>query len=833
MSLQSQVIAPCVRPRPLARVLIGRLPFGDPMSETLFQKAAHALAWPRLLEALAQQAHSTMGAARCRSLPLTSDLTEARMRQQETTEMVALLAGKDPAPALDFPDIRDLLTRASKGGVLEAPELRDCAVVAALMEEMGRWLTRHHVEAQALSKLIAPLRLTGRVRSTKLAIEATIQPDGSIKESATPELRRLTHQAQELKQEMRLRLDQILHSRRYEEILQESYFAQREGRYVVPVKADMRGRIPGIVHDVSASGATVFFEPRELVELNNSIKVADLETEREVRRILRELTTLVASSSEDIGKSLEALAECDAVRARAELSRRLKCGPVALNDHGRIVLKQARHPLLVIAKDQVVPNDIVMEDATRVLVISGANTGGKTVTLKIVGLFALMVRAGFHLPCAPESEMALFTRLYADIGDAQDLSRDLSSFSAHMTQMVQLLSETTAQADTDQPSFPQSLVLLDEPVASTDPLEGAALAEALLCRLASLNMKVVATTHYGPLKTLAQTTPGFANASVEFDMARLAPTYRLFLGLPGGSSALEIAGRLGMDEAIVKDARQRLHHQDRQLEDLMADLQHKQRQLAEDAERTRIAREEAEQAANEAQELRARLEAAEREAHKGIKKKLGEQFRRAREEVQATVDAVKREQKLIKAEEAKRRLNELEAQTRQALAPAGEPIPVEELSVGDTVEIVGLGMTGSLLETPQGKKRVRVKVGEGELLAMVSNLVGLAREPSAAPLASSSTASRPFATSGGLGLDEQTVLDVRGQAADDARDRVLAALDRAALQGVKFLRIIHGHGTGRLKSALREYLKDSPYVEDFRPGDRTEGGEGVTVARLR
>jgi DNA mismatch repair protein MutS2 len=805
------------------------------MNETLFQKATQALEWSRLLDVLAQHAQSAMGAARCRSLPLSSDLSDARMRQQETTEMVQLLKGSEPVPTLNFPDIRDLLTRASKGGVLEAPELRDCSIVVALMEAVDRWLRAHRVEAPALAHFIAPLCLTARVRSIKLAIEAAIQPEGSIKESATPELRRLTHHAQQLKQEMRGRLDHILHSRRYEEILQESYFAQREGRYVVPVKADMRGRIPGIVHDISASGATVFLEPRELVELNNSIKVADLEIEREVRRILRELTARIASGSEDIEKGIEALAECDAVRARAELSRRLTCTPVAINDRGCIALKQARHPLLMLAKDQVVPNDIEMRDTTHVLVISGPNTGGKTVTLKIVGLYALMVRAGLHLPCAPESEMAFFPQLYADIGDAQDLSRDLSSFSAHMTQLVQLLGDTSPRVDPGKPALPRSLVLLDEPVTSTDPQEGAALAEALLCRLASLSMKVVATTHFGPLKELAQTTPGLANASVEFDVARLVPTYRLFLGLPGGSSALEIAGRLGMDEAILNDARQRLRQHDRRLEDFMADLGRKQRQLAEDTERARQAREEAEREANEARELRIRLEAAEQEARKGLKKKLGEQFQRARAEVQATVDAVKREQKLNKAKEAKQRLTELEVQTWQELAPAGEQISVEQLKAGDTVEILGLGMRGNLLESPQGKKRVRVKVGEGELLATVSNLVGLSRKPerSTSPQAASAGIAARFLTSDGLGLDEQTVVDVRGRAADDGLDEVVAALDRATFQGARFLRIIHGHGTGRLKTSLREYLKVSPYVEKFRPGDLAEGGDGVTVVQLR
>jgi DNA mismatch repair protein MutS2 len=803
------------------------------MNQTLSEQAAQALEWPRLLEFLAQHAQSAMGTVRCRALLLSSDLADARLRQQETTEMVSMLEGNDSPPALSFPDIREQLTRASKGGMLEAGELRDCAIVLALMEEVERWMVRHQAEAPALAQVVEPLQVVKGLRSIRSAIEAAIQPDGAIKDSATLELRRLTHHAQELKQEMREHLDRILHSRRYEEILQETYFAQREGRYVLPVKADMRGRMPGIVHDVSASGATVFLEPRELVELNNSIKVADREIAREVHRILRELTAVVASKAEVIGQGIEALAECDVIKAKAEISRRLKCNPVRLNEDGRVILKQARHPLLLIAKDQVVANDIHMDEAIRVLVISGPNTGGKTVTLKIVGLFALMVRAGLHLPCAPDSEMALCAEIYADIGDAQDLTRDLSSFSAHMTKMVRLLSNAVKRAEVGEPSGARSLVLLDEPVTSTDPAEGAALAEALLFRLAALNMKVVVTTHYGPLKELAQTTPGFANASVEFDVARLAPTYRLFMGIPGGSSALEIAGRLGMDDAIVSDARRRLRHENQRLEQLMADLQLKQRQLVEDTERAQRARHEAEQAAAEAKALQTQLEQAEQEARKGLKKKLGEQFLRARAEVQATVDAVKREQKLIKAKEAKQRLSEMEARTRQELAPISEPIPVDQLGVGDMVEIAGLGMTGSLLEAPQGKKRVRVKVGEGEVMATVSNLIGVARSPAMPTVPIPASTPQRSSTGGGLGLDEQTVVDVRGQAADEALDQVVAALDRATLAGAPFLRIIHGHGTGRLKSVLRDYLKDSPYVAEFRPGDKAEGGDGVTVAKLR
>lgn len=797
----------------------------------LFRQTTQVLEWPRLLDALAGHARSTMGAARCRDLELANDLHDARRRQQETTEMGQLQASGETLPILAFPDIRDPLARGMKGAVLEVHELRDCAMVLELMEESGRCVERHQHDAPALLSVAQPLQSIRELKPVKTALDAAIHSDGSIKESATPELRRLTRQAQGLKQQMRDQVNQMLHSRRYEDILQEQYFAEREGRYVIPVKADMRGKVPGIVHDVSASGATVFIEPRELVELNNSIKVADLEIEREVRRILRELSALVAAHSEGILAGVDALAILDDISARASFGRQLKAHPVGLNDEGCVKLLQARHPLLVLSKEQVVANDLFLDESIHVLVISGPNTGGKTVTLKIVGLFALMVRAGLHLPCAAESEMAIFPDVYADIGDAQDLARDLSSFSAHMIQMIQLLDETDLQLRNDSHGVPrQWLVLLDEPVTSTDPAEGAALAEALLCRLAALGMKVVATTHYGPLKALAHTMPGFANAAVEFDVATLSPTYRLFMGAPGGSSALEIAGRLGMDRALLDEARLKLHKDERAMETMLQDLQATQRQLADDLTRAVEARREAEQAEQRAKAQLAHLEDTEREAQKGLKRKLSEQFSRARAEVQATVDAVKGEQKLIKAKAAKQRLSELEAETRAALAPAVTPTSLEQLSVGDQVEISGLGVTGTLLETPQGKKRVKVKVGQREVLATVANLVGLARGVEAQPPVSSSP--RRVSSGGGLGLDEQTVVDVRGKAADEALDEVVAALDRATLAGVPFLRIVHGHGTGKLKASLRDYLKDSPYVAEFRTGDRTEGGDGVTVVKL-
>ncbi|HET6679191.1 MAG TPA: endonuclease MutS2 [Nitrospira sp.] len=782
------------------------------------------LEWDKLLELLAAHTRSTRGEACVRSCALAADVEDARRWQQETVEMTMLQDSADPMPTLAFPDVAEALKRAGKGAVLESHELRDQAWVLAVWEEVQRYLGRHAPNAPALGSVAAALLSGPALRKLKHTLDASIDPDGSIRDSATPELRRLTHHANDLKQQIRDQLEHILRSSRYADLLQEQYFAQREGRYVVPIKIDMQRRVAGIVHDVSSSGATVFLEPRELVDLNNAIKVADREVDREVLRILRDLSSRIAEQADVILMGIEALAHLDAIAARAALGRQLRAHPVALNGEGRIRLKQARHPLLVLSKQQVVANDILLDDQVHVLVLSGPNTGGKTVTLKIVGLFALMVRAGMLLPCEPESEMAVFPELFADIGDAQDLARDLSSFSAHMTHMVRLLK--------GEHGVGRALILLDEPVTSTDPSEGAALAEALLCRFADMGMKVIVTTHYRSLKALAQTTPEFANASVGFDLETLTPTYRLSMGVPGGSSAIDIAGRLGMDSAVLDAARQKLHTDDRRVERLLVDLQAKQRQLTADLAQAVQARTEAEAAAEEAKARLAKLEATEQEQRKGIKKKLQEQFSRARAEVQATLDEVKREQKLVKAKEAKERLVRLEAEAQADLGPHVEQIPVEQLESGDQVEIGGLGMTGKLLESPQGKKRVRVKVGEGELLATVANLVGISREREAPqPAAPISRTHR----GGERSYHDETpaVVDVRGQAVDEAVDQVLAALDRATLEGAHSLRIIHGHGTGKLKSTLRTYLKSSAYVAHLRAGERHEGGDGVTIVTIR
>ena len=796
--------------------------------EGLLAKAARDLQWEAILEALATHASSSVGADRCHRISLAGSLAETRAALEETAEMVSLERGSAGLPMAHFPDVRSIIERAAKGALLNAPDLRDLSVVLGLVAEVHRFLKNHQNDTPRLWTLGTNLDDLGPLKS---AIDHAIDPDGNILESATPELRALTRHASSLKQKIRARLEAILASPQFADILQESYFAQRENRYVIPVKAERKGEVPGIVHDVSASGATVFIEPRELVDLNNQIKESELAIEREVRRILQDLSDQTGHHDQSLHQDLEILAQLDCVRAKARFATILQASHPVLNDEGRIQLMQARHPLLVLSRQahgppvseknrpSIVANDIELRQGIRVLIISGPNAGGKTVTLKILGLFALMIRAGLQLPCEAGSEMAFFPEVYAEIGDAQDLAKDLSSFSAHITDMIALLKEGSSR----------SLVLLDEPVTATDPAEGAALAQALLVHLAQRGFTVVATTHYNPLKAFAQGHPMFANASVGFNAATLSPTYHLIMGMPGGSSAIEIAGRLGMDEGLLNEAVRLVSTQERAMELLMEGLQEARRQLDEDRRRISELRAETEATTQAQKELAASQAAVAKETRKTIRKKLTDELLRARAEVQSVVEDLKADKRLVKARSAKERLGAVEQAMQAHLSPAGDYRPLHELHAGDRVELLGLGTIGVLMESPGDKKRVRVRVGEAEVSTETSRIAGVTDDEE--PVQQKKD--RIQTVGPARAMEEPGIMDVRGKTADEAIGILGSQLDRAALSGTPLIRVIHGHGTGRLRQVLREYLKESPYVCAFRPGERAEGGDGVTVITLK
>ena len=795
------------------------------------------LEWPQVLEVLAAQAHSALGAELCRRLPLEDTLELAQRRMQETTDMLELHHAPVPFPAVQFEDSSQALHKAEKGGVLDLHTLRALSVMIHVAGAVRRCLVVNQQTVPALFSYYASLPDLSELREE---IDRCVSAEGEMLGQASSALHDALRLAQGLKQRIRRRVENMVASSRYRELLQEPYYAQRENRYVLPIKAERQHDLPGIVHDMSASGATVFLEPRELIDLNNEIKVAELQVTREINRILQELTNRVVEHLQDLRSLLHVLTTLDGIGAKARLSARMNGTPVGLNTDGHVRLWNARHPLLPLSKEQVVPNDVMFEKDFAVLVISGPNTGGKTVLLKLLGLCSLMVRGGIHLPCGDGSEMAFFEETFADIGDAQDLTKDLSSFSAHIRKLIGLLKNIEHRTSGGSP---HTLVLLDEVISSTDPAEGAALAEALLRRFADLNLKVVVTTHYNSLKTLALSTPGFLNASLEFDVNTLAPTYRFIPGIPGGSSALDIAGRLGMDPSILAHALSLVHQEDRQLDHIFADLQHTHQELKEEREEARTQRESADRDATEAHAIAERLRSTEREEIKKMKKKFREELATARAEIRRITESLHRQRTWTHAQEAQHQLQRVEDSVSQHTRASLETVPVESLEEGDIVEIANLDTLGRLLEKPEGKKSVRVQVGESEMSVHVDRLVGLGKGEGIPAAVSRPAQSAPRSSKPGPPLSKAdapsgstssgfTGIDLRGQTAEEALEQLTAQLDQALLRNAKSVRIIHGHGTGKLKAAIRQFLAQSAYVTAFRPGAKEEGGDGVTMAEL-
>lgn len=782
-----------------------------PPSDLLYEQTLVSLGWPEIVDFLARQAVLPITAERCRTLPFLEAPEAVRERLAVVWEAVLLLKGTSPVPLSSFADPRPACTRAAKGAVLEGAELRAIHGLLEQIESVRSFFIRKKEEVPRLFRIAIQLE---PLEGLRRKIASAIDPEGRIQEGATPALRAATAEAARTREAITDQLEKMLRSSRYEKLLQESYYTERDGRYVLPFKIAYQNKEGGVVHDLSASGATAFVEPKELVGPNNRLRVAQLAVSHEVERILRALSEEVGREAARLQRNLEILAEIDLVRASATLAERIGGISPQVNEGGAIRLFEVRHPLLLLRKGNVVPNDLLVEAGHRALILSGPNTGGKTVLLKTLGLLALMVRAGLPIPCRDGSEIPLFPAVIADIGDDQDLSRDLSSFSAHLQKILTIL-ETAPRG---------SLVLLDELVTSTDPAEGAALAAAILTELADREMRIVTTTHYPSLKGLAQTDPRFLNGSLAFDLEQLAPTYRLVLGIPGRSAALEMAARLGLPDGILLRAKQQLRPDETAMERIIAELEQERRRAEEERQRWQALRAEAEAAAAIQKEGAARWEMSEREIQRKIRQKVAEAVAEARSEIATLVASLKekRDSALIKKGQAT--LTEIEKKV------AGSPVRKEPaegrepLRAGQRVEILPLGKQGTLLDSPEGLKKVRVQIGNQTLSVALDAIEGITEEkkekvPPVPAFKSADTA--------------ESTLDLVGVRVEEALRLLERFLDQAILGSAREIRLVHGHGSGRLKKAIREYLSTSPYVARFRPGDLLEGGDAVTILTLK
>ena len=802
------------------------------------EKTLQTLEYPKILERLA--AHCSFEASRekARALRPTPDLDIARRKQAVTSEACALLAAQPDISIGGARDLRAVIEAAARHVVLEPSQFLDIKYTLVAARNLRRVFERQAEHFPHLSEI--SLRLPPPLGLVD-AISQTLSERGEVLDNASVQLAAIRRDLRIQHDRLLSRMQSMLSNPRIAPYLQDNLITQRDGRYVIPLRAEFKGKIQAVIHDSSASGATLFVEPLSVVEYNNKYRQLQLEEREEVRRVLAALSQQVGAHADVLIDMIAALANLDLAFACAKYAQDLEAfepillpfrEPRPLSEGGdqegfggilhpgvTIQLRGARHPLL--NPDTVVPVDVELDPQTLALVITGPNTGGKTVTLKTVGLLVLMAQSGLHIPADSQSKISVFRAVYADIGDEQSIEQSLSTFSGHINNIIHILKRADRH----------SLVILDELGAGTDPQEGAALARAILTHLLKRGITTLVTTHHPELKVFAHATPGVVNASVEFDLETLQPTYRLTIGLPGRSNALAIAERLGLPDEIVAAARAEINPMDLQAEDLLDEI-HQQR------DRAREARSAAEDARKEAERLRiqlaSRLDELEDERRQVLEEARQEAEDRVRA-VQAEITALRRElrrlrQPLDAISSLESRLEEL---TKRVEAPVERRVPdlvvpSGPIRLGAKVYLRTLGKEGVVTalgeedaEVQVGMLRVRTRLAELELKG---SPVTEAEKPSPEPR---STVLPSRHESPGVELD------LRGQRVEDALDMLDHYLEKAYLAHLPWVRIIHGKGTGRLREVVRKALSRHPHVKSFEGGRRGEGGEGVTVAHLQ
>ncbi|MGD0113426.1 MAG: endonuclease MutS2 [Armatimonadota bacterium] len=813
-------------------------------------RTLRVLEYEAIRECLTEHASSSLGKELASRLEPQTDAAIVRHLVAETSQARALLSHSGRAPLGGVRDVRAQVMNASRGGVLSPRDLLDITDTLYACRRMRAFLQRGEIDAPLV---VAKARELGSFQEIEQAIEAAIDNRAEVMDNASDQLRAIRAQLQRLHSVVAKRLEAIIHNSRLARVIQDPIVTLRNGRYCVPIRSEFKSEFRGIVHDTSSSGATVFMEPFVVVAANNELRETKAAEEHEVRRILAKLSLIVGESADPILDSLRTLAELDLIFARASLAKSMDATEPDLNTQGKIDMVRARHPLLT---GDAVPIDIRLGEEFSGLIITGPNTGGKTVSLKTVGLLALMAQSGLHIPAGTGSRVAIFKQVFADIGDEQSIQQSLSTFSSHMSQIVNVL--RLAGGDT--------LVLLDEIGAGTDPAEGSALAKAVMIELLRRGCRVMATTHYGELKTFAYTEPNIQNASVEFDPVTLEPTYEVRIGTPGSSNAFAIASRLGMSASLLRQAAEMMGESQVALHEVIQRAERDQRDLAGERREAAKARMELERTRSDYQRLlddlkrerREQLRQAREEARRIIsraKQRTEELFNLLRQSVQEAKmakDAIEREAEqaaryappdlsavrvaepagLIQS--ARAELAEISDEAAEATAeiaepevppePEPEPEPVRTVAVGEAVIVKSIGQRGSVLAPPDDEGQVEVQVG---ILRVIVGLDDLVRAPEAFV-----TVSR---TPPELRVERGPVpreLHLRGLRVEAAVYELERYLDRAAVVHHDQVRIVHGKGTGAVRAAVHERLKQHPLVKSFHLAEQGEGDSGVTVVEL-
>lgn len=773
----------------------------------------------KILSLLADETSMELSREAALALKPSSGLFEANELLAETND-AHMLVGRFGTPS--FGTVRDMtnaIRRAEAGAVLNTLELLRIAELLRVIRSLEEWRKK---SASIETKLDMRFNMLTSNKYLETKITASILSEDEIADTASHDLQDIRRKISIASSKVRERLDKIIHSTSYQKFLQDSIVTIRGGRFVIPVKAEFRASIPGLVHDTSASGATVFIEPMGVVEANNDIRILRSKEQAEIERILANLSAEVGSYADSMCKSYDILVQLNLIFAKANLAYKMKATAPILNADGKIKIKKARHPL--IDPEKVVATDIELGIDFDTLVITGPNTGGKTVTLKTIGLFSLMAMCGLMIPASDNSELSVFDDVLADIGDEQSIEQSLSTFSAHMTMIIQIL----------QRANERSLVLIDELGSGTDPAEGAALATAILERLRSMDVRLAATTHYDEIKRFALETNGVENGCCEFDIKTLRPTYRLLIGMPGRSNAFAISKSLGIDEAIISRAEELVSQENTRFEEVVRKLEDSRSVLEEKLAEAENTKREAEQLLREANERAERIEKDAKNELDLAKAQAGNIVQKARAQVYALLDeleAVKKKQTITADDKAK-----LKAGIRNMENDADpierrkndEYVLPRKLKKGDNVLIFDIDKKGSVLELDEASQSALVQAGIVKMRVEFSNLRLLKEDTVKKPVRKST---RTVKTD--VSRTASTEVDVRGQTALEAIMSVDNAIDSAILMGLNTLTIIHGKGTGVLRREIQAHLKKHPSIRSYRLGTYGEGDAGVTIAEIK
>ncbi|MDG5786934.1 endonuclease MutS2 [Evansella sp. AB-P1] len=788
----------------------------------MLERVCRILEYDKMKGQLINHASSSLGKQKVNALLPSFDFSEIQYGQNSTYEGSKVIRLRGQAPLGGIRDIRTSVKRASIGGVLNELELLDISSTiygSRRFKSFIESLIEDEVELSILPELVEEIvPLTDLERDIKQAIDE----NGEVLDSASQALRNIRQTIRSHEAGVRSKLESITRSTSGRKMLSDAIITIRNDRYVIPVKQEYRSHFGGMVHDQSASGATLFIEPNAVVQINNQLREARLKEKQEINRILQELSALVSEHVEELITIVKVMTEVDFIFAKALYSLEINGTQPNINEEGRIQMVKARHPL--IPKEEIVPIDVELGNDFSSLVITGPNTGGKTVTLKTVGLLTLMVQSGLHIPCEEGSTAAVFQQIFADIGDEQSIEQSLSTFSSHMTNIVDILDQVDHR----------SIVLFDELGAGTDPTEGAALAISILDYVYNVGAKVIATTHYSELKGYAYNRDGVMNASVEFDVETLRPTYRLLIGVPGRSNAFAISRRLGLSDTIIEDAKSHIGADTNKIENMIASLEESRKRSEKEMEDTEKIRFEAEQIHRDLEKEFNKLEQEKEKILKDAEEKAAESLKKAKAEAEAIITELRTIQKnnpTIKDHElinAKKRLEKAEPNLvnkekviKNSLAPQSKK---QKLIPGDEVKVVSFDQKGHIVEKVNEKEYV-VQLGMMKMKVKGEDLLYIDRPKQ--------IEKNPLSTVRGKDSHVKTELDLRGVRFEEAMLEVEKYLDDAVLAGYHQVSIIHGKGTGALRKGVQDLLKNHRNVKEARMGSAAEGGSGVTVVSLK